>query len=369
MENGVFLWREKREYVWLKTLDRIMRETLTEGMIAFDGQNTIVTGSRSALAAWGVSLDAIMGKRLEQTEFSAICPDIRPFLEQNATGTTASQFLAQLKLPNRETTQISATLLPMITKDGDRVGTLLYTEDVTSNEKLRKAIEDLENTAQELHSANEELETTNEELQSTNEELETTNEELQSTNEELETTNEELHSLNEELETTNEALEMRTRELETASMRYQDTLRHLPVPLLLVNGKSEVLLWNTAAERSLGIAARAVVGARLSELPFPAAFRNTLRRRVGLVLENQRQSEVDLAVVFAGVPMRVNVHMTPVNNPEPNCVLVSFPVITKAPGSNGRANGGRVNGSSRKTALKNNKTSAKKKSTGARKRR
>src|SRR6266404_857409 len=88
---------EKREYVWLKTLDRIMRETLTEGVIAFDAQNTIVTGSKSALAAWGIQLDSIVGKKLEQTEFSAICPDIRPFLEQNALGATATQFLAQLK--------------------------------------------------------------------------------------------------------------------------------------------------------------------------------------------------------------------------------------------------------------------------------
>ena len=47
------------------------------------------------------------------------------------------------------------------------------------------------------------------------------------------------------------------------------------------------MLWNTFAERALGVEARAVVGATISELPLPGSFRTTVRRRIAQVLETQ----------------------------------------------------------------------------------
>ena len=63
-------------------------------------------------------------------------------------------------------------MVPLATREGQIIATLLTFTDTTRTFRLQ----------QELEAAQESLETTIEELQSANEELETTNEELQSTN-------------------------------------------------------------------------------------------------------------------------------------------------------------------------------------------
>lgn len=180
----------------------------------------------------------------------------------------------------------------MSEENGERTGTIIYTEDITSREKLQDTIEQLEATSEELQSANEELETTNEELQSTNEELETTNEELQSTNEELETTNEELQSLNEELENMNEQLETRTRELNSLTNRYAETLKRLPWPVMLVDREEKIQLWNAAAQRLFGVGITSVVGVEIDQLPMEVSLRNLLVRRCRAVLAKEKPATV-----------------------------------------------------------------------------
>ena len=204
-----------------------------------------------------------------------------------------------------------------------RVGTLIYAEDLSHQEKLKNAVQELEATAEELHSSNEELETTNEELQSTNEELETTNEELQSTNEELETTNEELHSLNEELETTNDELEMRTRELDEINRRYSETLEHMPSPIMVVSEDSKVVLWNSAAQKLFDLEAKSVVGLQVQQLPLTAALRNMLARKVITVLQQQKAITVNSKTFRTGnFKGNLEVHLAPVNSASIRAVLV-----------------------------------------------
>ena len=72
--------------------------------------------------------------------------------------------------------------------------------------RMEAAVDQFENSNQELKSANEEYQAVNEELQSTNEELETSKEELQSVNEELQTVNAEMISKSNRLQEVNDDL-------------------------------------------------------------------------------------------------------------------------------------------------------------------
>ncbi len=105
----------------------------------------------------------------------------------------------------------------------------------------------LASTREHLHTVIEELETSNEELQSLNEEMQSSNEELTSSNEELETTNEELQSTNEELTTVNEELENKGHELELLNSDLLNVKNSLPYPLLVVDLRGCVALFNESA--------------------------------------------------------------------------------------------------------------------------
>jgi two-component system CheB/CheR fusion protein len=214
----------------------------------------------------------------------------------------------------------------MVTEEGARTGTLVHCEDITPEEKLRNAVEQLEATGEDLQSANEELETANEELQSTNEELETTNEELQSTNEELETTNEELQSLNEELENMNEELEHRTRELNEHSQRYAETLRSMPFPVMLLDGEERVQLWNSAAQKLLGVGSTSVVGVAAGKLPVGNNLRNALVRRCQSVLLSQRPAVLRNQLLNEKRRETFDLHFAPVSRGETGVdgILVIF---------------------------------------------
>jgi len=218
-------------------------------------------------------------------------------------------------------------LRPVTSDDGQRVGTIIYCDDLTDREKLQTMVEQFETASQELQSANEELETTNEELQSTNEELETTNEELQSSNEELETTNEELQSLNEELENMNDELEQRTQELARVNSRYTSTLHSMPWPVVLVDVEERIQLWNTAAQELFGVGATSVVGVNIDRLPLEAAARAALVRRFRGVVSRGKPTMLQ----HVHLPNRADlgdfdIHFTPVARHEGNIegVLIMF---------------------------------------------
>src|SRR5579864_5722555 len=180
-------------------------DTLKSGIMELDSTDIVVNHNDAALAIWALGAGRLQGKRLQNTEVVARCPEMARHLEESRGNQEPVEFQCSVRTDSEEKT-IHVSIRAIVSEEGERTGTLIHCDDVSMQEKLQTTIEQLEATGEELQSANEELETTNEELQSTNEELETTNEELQSTNEELETTNEELQSLNEELETTNQEL-------------------------------------------------------------------------------------------------------------------------------------------------------------------
>ena len=124
----------------------------------------------------------------------------------------------------------------------------------------------LASTREHLHTVIEELETSNEELQSLNEEMQSSNEELTSSNEELETTNEELQSTNEELTTVNEELENKSQELELLNSDLLNVKNSLPHPLLVVDLRGCVALFNDSAAVAFALTPQSV-GLPLFALP------------------------------------------------------------------------------------------------------
>jgi two-component system CheB/CheR fusion protein len=317
----------KQEVRTLQLQQQHLLETLKPGIMILDAQDDIASHNEAAVSVWGLPGLHLTGRKLQTTEVAVRCPELAGRL--NATRASDAEvinFECRIKVLGDERF-LAVTLRPIIGEGGERDGTVIYTEDITSHEKLQNTVEQLEATSEELQSANEELETTNEELQSTNEELETTNEELQSTNEELETTNEELQSLNEELETMNEELERRTRELNDLTGRYAETLRLMPWPVLLVDKYEKIQLWNSAAQELFGIGSTSVVGVGVDQLPMDAEFRKTLVKRCRMVLAKNKPGAMNNEqFTTASFDGGFDLHFTPINGDggAPDGVLIMF---------------------------------------------
>lgn len=293
---------------------RSILNNIGTGLVILDAKTVIQVANDSALQMWDLLREAIIGKKLRDTPLLKRCPGLSEALDRKSANGPEEVVRVEVEVgPQDEARSLSVTVAPLLNGAGVRVGTVIYSEDVTANQKLRSIIGELETTGEELHATNEELETTNEELQSTNEELETTNEELQSTNEELETTNEELHSLNQELETTNSELQQRTRELDEVTKHYGGTLSHLPTPLILANDDGTIAVWNKAAERFFGLEARAVVGLKLRQVPFTQELGSALRKRHQTAVRTQTPNVVRNVLIKANnFRGSVDVHLTPV---------------------------------------------------------
>jgi two-component system CheB/CheR fusion protein len=276
-----------QELRMLRLQQSALLETLKPGVMIMDSSDVILSHNEPSVAVWGFPGLRLTGKKIEDTELVARCHDLPTYLETSKTALNEIDFECRIR-NGGEDRLIQITLKPMLSETGERWGTVIYSEDISSHEKLRHTAEERDAAGEELQSANEELETTNEELQSTNEELETTNEELQSTNEELETTNEELQSLNEELENMNDELERRTRELNELTARYAETLRGMPWPVLMVDREERIQMWNTAAQRLFGVGATSVVGVRIDQLPISSKLRGSIVRKYRYVLANRK---------------------------------------------------------------------------------
>ncbi|HWR13280.1 MAG TPA: CheR family methyltransferase [Terriglobales bacterium] len=275
--------RTQHELRSLKLQHRHLLETVKSGVMILDLRDVIVSHNDAAVATFGLAGLRLAGKKLHNTEMVFRCPELPGRVEATrSAGNDVVSFQCRVKVDGDEKL-VSIMLRPVMGESNEREGTIIYSEDITTQDRLQSTIEQLEATGEELQSANEELETTNEELQSTNEELETTNEELQSTNEELETTNEELQSLNEELENMNEELERRSRELNELTSRYAETLRLMPWPVLLVDREEKIQLWNSAAQKLFGVGATSVVGVNVDQLPMDSELRKSILRRCRFV--------------------------------------------------------------------------------------
>jgi len=351
---------KSHEAAQTKLYYRALLDVLEPGVFALDANDVLIGDNKSARDLWGLSGNKLVGQHIAESALARQCPMLVDKLEEtHRNATTPVRFECDVKAGDESRT-LAVTLRSVMGESGDRVGTLIYADDVTHREKLQTTIEQLEATGEELQSANEELETTNEELQSTNEELETTNEELQSTNEELETTNEELQSLNEELENMNEELEFRTRELDSLNSRYAETLERMPWAVMVLDNDGRVQFWNSAAQKLFNLEARSVIGLELAQLPIEGDLRDALvkrRKSVGdgttpMLLRNQQVTSKRSTTAF-------DVHLTPLNRDggKPSLLLMFSP----QQGSNG---GGGNSGSPRsnsKNGGRKAKTAVKKK--------
>jgi two-component system, chemotaxis family, CheB/CheR fusion protein len=325
----------RQELERLEVQLRYLLDAIRGGVVLLDSRDIVTICNDQALAVWGLTGVSVQGRRFQNTELAYRCPEMAAQLESSrgASRDTIS-FDCRLKIEGEERLVAVVIRRALAEGSGERIGTIIYSEDVTPNVRLQNTVEQLEATSEELQSANEELETTNEELQSTNEELETTNEELQSTNEELETTNEELQSLNEELENMNDELEARTLELNNLTARYAETLKQLPWPVMLVDREERIQLWNASAQKLFGVGMTSVVGVALDQLPVEAELRKVLIRRCRAVLERGEPSTLRSQRIGKGA---FNVQFTPISRDETivDGVMVMFgplqPGLAKPP--------------------------------------
>ncbi|HEX9120033.1 MAG TPA: CheR family methyltransferase [Terriglobales bacterium] len=322
--------------------ERYILESVQSALILLDAADVVLTHNDGATRIWSLGVDSIEGQPIHSTPIAAKCPELSSRLEESRRNPQET-VVFRAKLRNQADGRdhvIVINLRAMLDESRQRTGTVMHCDDVThqdaqrdtsqqlesTGEELKSANERLETSNEELHSTNEELETTNEELQSTNEELETTNEELQSTNEELETANEELQSLNEELENMNEELEHRTKEMHQHTERYAESLRSLPFPVMLLDGKEKVQLWNSAAQKLLGIGSSSVVGVDFRQMPLPESLRKIFLRRCQAVLLWQEASVLRNQRVKENGRDSYDVHFAPVSHGEAgkDGVLVIF---------------------------------------------
>jgi two-component system CheB/CheR fusion protein len=322
--------------------ERYILESVQSALILLDAADVVLTHNHGATRIWSLGGDSIEGQPIHSTPIAAKCPELRARLEESRRN-PQDTVVFRTKLRNQADGRdhvIAINLRAMLDDSRQRTGTVMYCDDVihqdavrdtsqqleSTGEQLKSTNDELETSNEELRSTNEELETTNEELQSTNEELETTNEELQSTNEELETANEELQSLNEELENMNEELEHRTKEMRRHTERHAESLRSLPFPVMLLDRREKVQLWNSAAQKLLGIGSSSVVGVEFRQMPLPESLRKTVLRRCQAVLLRQEASALRNQRVKENSGDSYDVHFAPVSHGEAGMdgVLVIF---------------------------------------------
>lgn len=149
-----------------------------------------------------------------------------------------------------------------------------YTEDARSpkagkdqkDRKIKKLMEELENTRREMHSVIASQETAFEELQAANEEIVSTNEEFQTLNEELETSKEEIEATNEELISTNQELQMRN-DLLSESYKYSEAIiATIHEPMIILDRNLHVKSANNSFYKKFLVNKEQIEGASLYEL-------------------------------------------------------------------------------------------------------
>ena len=279
----------------LRQQQRYMLETLRIGVLLLGPDDTIIQSNSSMAVLYGLPPTNLVGKRLEDTELLVRTPELSSHLHASRLNNEPTRFQARLKVGTQEHL-LEITIRPLRNERGERTGSFVYCDDISTQEKLQTTVEELESTSEELQSANEELETTNEELQSTNEELETTNEELQ--------------SLNEELETTNQELEERSKDLDQINNVYSQTLERIRVPVMLVSQDLHIEFWNTMALRLFGFRSKPPVALQVEQLPAPRAVRNLIIRRHRGVLLKQRPSIVHNQSLGGKLHSRFDIHLS-----------------------------------------------------------
>jgi two-component system, chemotaxis family, CheB/CheR fusion protein len=234
--------------------------------------------NQAAESFWGIRASDLVGRSILDVNLPSpmqqILPQIAQTRSQQRETTIEEMDLGQVR---GRPLKVRVVFSPMLDVRGSKLGSVIITENVTAQTKLRAEIE----------ASNEQLQATNEELETTNEELQSTNEELETTNEELETTNEELQSTNEELSTTNDELAVRTAELNIISLFFGSVLNSLDIPVVSLDEEHAVMTWNPAAEAFYGLESPAAVGKNFLALPLPVRVART-REKLSRLRETRK---------------------------------------------------------------------------------
>ncbi|RJP16216.1 MAG: PAS domain S-box protein [Candidatus Abyssobacteria bacterium SURF_5] len=299
------------------------RQQLYESLFQFmpAAQLVVDTDEKLLLANLGaVSLfnikESDVGRPFFELEVSYRPAELRPLIHDvlnqnrviNLTG-------VERNLPEGAVQYLDIYMYPLADQQRKIVGVGIFFTDVTAHRQLQKEAErinvELEQALVEVQSSSEELETTNEELQSTVEELETSNEELQSSNEEMETMNEELQATNEELQTINDELRERTEQLNQMTSFRDSVLRSVPMGVVALDRRFQVMMWNLHSEQLWGIRADEAETHNFLNLDMGLPVEK-LKDCIRTVLENKEAEKVELkAINRRGKEVTVHVNCSP----------------------------------------------------------
>src|SRR5207248_10494462 len=111
-------------------------ETLEPGMLIMDMRDAIISENASVAQLWGTK-EKLAGRLLQQSELARRCPELPKYVEQSRAGPKPETVRFEFA-PARDKL-LSVTVKPILSQDqAGQVGTLLYTEDITSREAMQR---------------------------------------------------------------------------------------------------------------------------------------------------------------------------------------------------------------------------------------
>jgi PAS domain-containing protein len=134
---------------------------------------------------------------------------------------------------------------------------------------------------------------------------------LQLANESLRVSRQELCALDQQLDIMHHEVEILSREVVRLRDGYSHTLDHVPHPALMTDQDGKIEAWNVAAQQLFDLASRASPGFDLSEIPVQSSLRKTLSRKQRAAVEHGHALMLrDQAIHVGRTIRRMDVHFT-----------------------------------------------------------
>src|SRR5919201_6039981 len=128
----------EKDYSSMKIYHQAVLETLDPGVLVLDARDVIISDNPAALRLFAIKEENISGKKIQETSLPVRCPEL---LTQLALLKSPSDQIAQFEFTMRrngeEDKDLSVTVKPINAPGGERVGTLIYIEDIGPRHKLQ----------------------------------------------------------------------------------------------------------------------------------------------------------------------------------------------------------------------------------------
>ncbi|HKR30788.1 MAG TPA: CheR family methyltransferase, partial [Terriglobales bacterium] len=123
---------------------RALLEVLEPGVFALDANDILISDNKSALDLWGLSGSKLVGQHIADSALGRQCPELVQKVEESHRNPDHPvKFECPVKI-DKDNRILAITVRPVNGESGQRVGTLVYADDVSHREKLQTTIEQLE---------------------------------------------------------------------------------------------------------------------------------------------------------------------------------------------------------------------------------